>query len=499
MRPARRAVRALSLVLLALVALSCDGDRPAPPTAPVAVTGQPTVSLGEAGDPILAAKIFAEIEQLFTDLPRIEQARKHFAGAVSQWNKEHPEQARDKVRILITETLQQMDQGLIRDPDGSGPLTVTSGALQFFNDLYAYVGLPTDDQEVDGDTYLAVVPPSNQTQTFASGLRQWTVIPPNTFNQTVLLYVNREREDPDLESGFPPASAPYEVHFVPDLAFPLVYVAICPDPHDLPLGAARLAHELDDGTVEILDPVPNDFICEFEGGDGEIGDATPSIRPRGFLAHARPLLKKALGVFAPTTLYAGHSAIMGGVTTLSPLQVVIVSGGGISSISPPVTYGDDAFVDATFVDAAGAPVAGALLELIMNDRIVGEGLTNAEGAVRFTVSGLDAGTHDYVVRHATETRAVSTSGQVEVARKALTLTVPGGEFYQGYVPACTVGYAGLVYEDSPASIGSVSTCSYDLPIGTHTVSPTAIDPSPANYDVIYQSGTVTILEGEIIG
>ena len=36
---------------------------------------------------------------------------------------------------------------------------------------------------MDGDTYLAIVPPSNQTQTFASGLQQWTVIPPNTFNQ----------------------------------------------------------------------------------------------------------------------------------------------------------------------------------------------------------------------------------------------------------------------------------------------------------------------------
>ena len=498
MRPARRVLYALPFALLALVVLSCDGDRPAPPTAPVAVPVGPTVSLGEAGDPILAAKIFAQIEKLFFDLPRIQQARKHFEGAVSQWNKQHPEQARDKVRILVNETLQQLDQGLIRDPDGAGPLTAVSGALAFFNDLYAYVGLPTDDQEVDGDTYLAIVPPSNQTQTFASGLRQWTVIPPNTFNQTVLLYVNREREDPDLESGFPPASAPYEVHFVPDLPFDIVYVAICPDPHDLPAGSTRLAHERDDGTVEILDPVPNDFMCEFEGEGGEIGDATPSLRPRGFLAHARPLLKRAFDILKPTTLYAGHAATMGGVIDLSPLQVVIVDGSGgaeLSTNAAGITYGDVAYIDADLYDAAGAPIAEAQVDLIMNDEVVDTKFTHGEGGVRFTVPGLSAGTHAYVVRYITEGPGASATGAVAVAKKTLYLSAPAGTYYITDLPACVVGYAGLVYGEEPEDIGPVSTCTFEgLGLGTHTVTPTPIVPEPSNYDVILLPAPVTIIE-----
>lgn len=500
MRPARRVLNALPIVLLALVIVSCDADRPAPPTAPLAVPDQPAVSLGEAGDPILAAKIINEINALFDGLPRQEQARQHFAQVVSQWNKQHPEQARAKTATLITHTLTQLDQRLIRDPDGAGPLDALSGSLALFNDLYAYVGLPTDDQEVDGDTYLAVVPPSNQTQTFASGLQQWTVIPPNTFNQSVLLYVNREREDPDLESGFPPASAPYEVHFVPDLPFDIVYIAICPDFHDLPFGSTRLAHERDDGVVEILDPVPNSFMCEFdEEGGGVIGDATPSLRPRGFLAHARPMLKRALDILTPTTLYAGHAATMGGVIDLSPLQVVIV-GTDIDATAEPVTYGEDAIVNVALFDAAGAALPGAPVSITVDGEPAGSATTNADGRAQFVVSGLAAGSHPFVVSHVGMTEVTTTSsGTIVVNRAPLVLTASSGRAQLGTtIPACTVSYEGLVNDETPESLGDVSTCTYDgLPLGTHQVLPSPID--PANYTVERVPGTFTLFEGEIIG
>lgn len=55
-------------------------------------------------------------------------------------------------------------------------------------------------------------------------------------------------------------------------------------------------------------------------------------------------------------------------------------------------------------------------------------------------------------------------------------------------PACSVLYTGLVRDDTPTSIGPLSTCGYPPRPESHAVTPTAI--TPANYSVRTLEATV---------
>ena len=482
-----RSIRALAVVAVAAFTLSCAGDTRPGPTQPSAARP----SFATAGDPSIVPQVNALIDALFISLPRRQQAHQHFDQLVDAWRRGDSTGAANKVRILEDQTLDQLRAGQIADPDGGGPLTAVTGCIRLFNLINQYIGATAEIIDLDENTYIALVEPSATTQTFTSGLGATFIVPGGGTSQLALLYIQRQVDGGDLGSGLPPVSDPYEVHFIPDITFSYVQLALCAERHDLPAGSTRIAHKLDDGSFEILPPVFLGVFCE----ETQVGDATPALAPRGMLAMARGWARGALRAFGATPAYAGHAATGATLISLSPNQVVVTAT-RIAVTANGGTYGGSATIDATLTDVADTPLAGRTVSLTVDGVARGSAVTGAAGGASFSIAGLSAGAHTYVVAFAGEgyLEASTRSGSFTVAQASLVLTASStSAIYGAPLPACTVTYAGLLAGDTKSAIGSVSTCSYaGLPLGTSSVLPTDIVPAPANYAVTKVPGTFTL-------
>jgi hypothetical protein len=377
MHALRRVASPLVAVAVAALFLSCTDAPQQGPTQPGVRTA---ATAATAGDPALVTQVNALIDQLFTSLPRRQQAHQHFDQLVDAFARGDRSGAANKAEIISSQTIEQLQQGLIADPDG--PLTPMTGVVTMLNLISAYIGATDDIVTIDANTYIALVSPSANDQTFSSGFGATVIVPGGAISQSAFLFIQQQPGGTDLASGLPPASDPYEVHFIPEIAFSRLHVGICSDNHAVPTSETRLAHELDGGTVEILPTVPGvHILCHGTSSS----DATPSLPERGMFAQARKLARGAIRAFGVTPAYAGHSATMGTLVSLSELQVVI-TGTRVSASALGGTYGGNATINATLTDAGLTMMPGRTVTLTVDGIASGSEITDATGAASFSVS-----------------------------------------------------------------------------------------------------------------
>ncbi len=471
---------ALAGILLCIGLAACAPDLPSP-TQP----GLPSFAL-EAGDAELAATIRAQIDRLFLDVPRRNQAHQHFTQVESAWLGGQTRQALSKVDILMRHTLDQLAGGGIADPDGSGPQTPATGVAAFFNNLLAYTGQPFFEP---GENQSAVyVFPSNQDQTIDSGLDLIVRIPGGSLSQSAILLIERDGDGAVIADGFAPASDLYDVRFIPAVTFTEIDVGICLYP-SIPVGA-RLAHGLASGAIDLIDPSAVPLPClttPHPGAAQSSGGALGTLASWG---------RRALGLLTPSVAYAGHAALAGTVRELSPFQVVNTVTGIEASVAP-ATWGGSVNVAATLtVVEGGSVLSGRSLTLTVDGTEVGAATTDLDGVARWSFPAGEPGSYPYEIDFAGELTeldefrflAAEATGSFVVGKAALTLTASSATVFIGApIPACTVTYAGLVGDDTPASLGTLSTCSYPATPGTTLVYPTAI--TPDDYTVTRVPGT----------
>ena len=492
-------VRVRMLVALAFLAavslVACTGDSRVPTQASSAP------SFATAGDPQLAADIRALIDQLFLDFPRRQQAHQHFTQVEAAWARGDLAGAYGKVAILEQHTLDQLLAGRIADPNGAAPPTPTEAVIDFIAKLHAYTG--QEAETIGPNTFAGIVYPSDRDTTVHSGLQLSVFIPAGSIPQAAILYVERDTTDANIAPGAVDVSDLYEVHFIPEIAFTEIYVGICTYP--APPAGARIAHEIDPGVIEVYpNVVIPTIVC-----DAEPHDPPGGLASRGMFGRLASLASSALSVFAPNVAFAGHSATGAKLIELSPLQVVNVETEIVTSAAS-VTYGADVTISAKLKEAGGDDVLpGRTLTLSVNGAGYPDATTDANGDASWTIADPAAGSYSYTVGFAAETtttgdtlhEAATATGSFSVAQAALTVTASSFSGQVGdAVPACTVSYSGLVNGDTPASIGSVSTCTYPATVGLNqVVNPTVIVPAPANYAVTYVPGSFTLLYASASG
>ncbi len=167
------------------------------------------------------------------------------------------------------------------------------------------------------------------------------------------------------------------------------------------------------------------------------------------------------------------------------------------SVASSYTYGQAATISATLTSNAPTtvPFSGTATVVDQSDNVLGSVSVAANGAIKFALTGLAAGTRTCTIQYAGDTNhttAASAPFTLKIVAAPLTITANNQtKVYGSPNPTLTATYAGLVNGDVPASvpviIGTVAATS-----GAGSYAITVSGASDPNYTVRYVSGTLTI-------
>ena len=390
---------------------ACGGDQPAAPTAP-----RITLSVG---DPSIATRVSEEIAAILADKPREKQASQHFLQVQSFVGKNDLAGARNMVGIMDAELLQQFRAGGLVDQDGAGGNTTAFYLAVLLNDLDRYVGLSTAPPP-SPTAFVVLVNPSPTEQVFPVTYGGFGdegavfIVPANATTQPALLTIDRNETGAQLPIDLTKLSKLYEVHFSPAISFTNVLFGVCILPPDEAFaGNARLAHQVSATQVDILPLAPRVYACDNDPPVPPIG-LNEATTFRGFALVAGRVARRVVRVFEPSVAYAGHAAILGSVTTLSPFQVVLTRT-SLSVVDTVIDYAATGGPAVTLSmqlsvlrtdDRSPLPLAGQMLGLTVDGTPYpgaltadGSKVTEPVGTARWYLTGLSYGMHSYTVTY----------------------------------------------------------------------------------------------------
>ena len=423
--------------VVALLA-ACGGDQPAAPTAP-----RITLSVG---DPGIASRISEEIAAILADRPREKQASQHFLQVQDFVAKGDLAGARNMVRIMDAELLQQFNAGGLVDTDGVGGKTTAWYLAVLLNDLDAYVGLSTAPPP-SSSAFVVLVNPSPNEQVFPvtyGGLGDEGavfIVPPNATTRSALLTIDRNETGAQIPVDLTKLSKLYEVHFSPTISFTNVLFGVCILPPDEAYaGNARLAHQVSATQVDILPLAAHSpYVCDNDPPPPPIG-LNEATSFRGFALVAGRAARRALRVFEPSVAYAGHAAILGSVSTLSPFQVVLTRT-SLSVVDTVVDYAATGGPAVTLSmqlsvlrtdDRSPLPLAGQMLGLTVDGTPYpgaltadGSKATEPVGTARWYLTALSYGIHSYTVTYSDPNGVYGSSTYSNTFTISPPIEVPG--------------------------------------------------------------------------
>ncbi len=170
-----------------------------------------------------------------------------------------------------------------------------------------------------------------------------------------------------------------------------------------------------------------------------------------------------------------------------------------SAISAPaITYGQSGQVTVTVTAASGSAAPSGEVSLSVDGgaaitQTLGSGSGTSSSAL-FTLTDLGAGTHTLAASYATQPGFSASSAQGSLTVAPATLTVTANNAVTSYgagLPLFSGSVSGAQYSDtfteSFTTLANISS-----PAGTYAITPSVTGTALANYNVVYQSGVLTI-------
>lgn len=505
----RRRILAVGTVVLSTLAACRDVTIP---------TGPPSLARApQAANRIVTpAEVESLINALFGDPSHRESVLSQWKNIVRELASTSVNQSslESHVNNIVKFTLEDLALGSLLDPDATGPLIPATGATRLLGWVFEYSGVyPTELPPAPAGTDIAIAfvdPTATGNQTFVTSLGDGAaVVPPGAFQDTALLVMVRMPEEPFVNTPYPKLSRTFDVSLAPQVDFAELAVLLCPlsgVDHEVSERAV-IAHQLNQTTVEYLERAtyggimcPSDIASAWREERG-------TLRQR--LGQLASFADAALKLVAPKPLYAGHAAIGGVLTELSPLVAVDpIVGTAISASVSPTTYGGTATVTAALGVVAGAPahagepVAGASLLASVDGGSPVAATTDANGVTQWQFADLGAGSHSVTVSfagmevpaNAPLYGASSATAPFSVAPAPLTLVANDASRAYGQPnPTFTGSVSGvLAGDDITLSFQTVATIS-SLP-GTYDIVPVVSGADLVNYYVVQPvtKGTLTV-------
>lgn len=506
----RRRILAVPAVVLALLATSCRDV--APPTGPTQLR-RVTTRVAHVVNP---AEVEALIVALFGDPSHESAMLSHWANIrkIVEGGTGSLSSLESHVNNSVKFTLEDLALNALVDPDGTGPLIPATGAARLLGWIFEYSGIyPTVLPAVPAgtDAFFAFVDPTaTENQTFVTSFGDaGVVVPPASFQDPVLLMAVRQPEAIQVNTPYPKLSRTFDISIAPEVDFATMSVLMCPleGVSDEVNDRAVLAHQVDAATVEYLSRsgVAGDITCPH--------DVASAWREKsGFLAQraaqAASVIRSAWQLVGPKPLYAGHAAIGGVLTSLSPVVAVdpflgtTITPGTVSS----VTYGSNVTVSANLAVSAGpgifigTAVAGAAVTGAVDGGSPQQATTDASGNVSFTFSGLGAGTHSVTFsfagmltpQNAPEYGGATASVTFAVDPAPLTITANNASREYGQPNPTFTGSISGVQGGDVITLGFTTTATTTSLPGTYDIVPVASGAALGNYVVTTVKGTLTI-------